>query len=249
VFDPAPGSEERVVALTSSEDALSPYCAAQDALVRCVLALVGDEPAAAAQRVRLLTAQASVGCVLGKRGATVSQLRAETGASVKVLPADPLPAAFGGGGGGDDASEAELGSLSSGSGGASGGGGEEVIQVEGSVHQVVAALRGVATLLRGWQVRRLLTLQQHAFNGGGGGGPMGGPPPPLAAPMPASPTGGAVMSPTSPGAPPGLLPHPSRGCALQAVQRPAVCPPCAARGNALCCRCCWGPGACRGAAP
>ncbi len=39
VFDPAPGSEERVVALTSSEDALSPYCAAQDALVRCVIAL------------------------------------------------------------------------------------------------------------------------------------------------------------------------------------------------------------------
>lgn len=39
VYDPAPGSEERVVALTSSEDALSPYCAAQDALVRCVIAL------------------------------------------------------------------------------------------------------------------------------------------------------------------------------------------------------------------
>lgn len=39
MYDPAPGSEERVVALTSSEDALSPYCAAQDALVRCVIAL------------------------------------------------------------------------------------------------------------------------------------------------------------------------------------------------------------------
>ena len=39
VFDPSPGSEERVVALTSTEDALSPYCAAQDGLIRCVIAL------------------------------------------------------------------------------------------------------------------------------------------------------------------------------------------------------------------
>jgi hypothetical protein len=39
VFDPSPGSEERVVALSSTEDALSPYCAAQDGLIRCVIAL------------------------------------------------------------------------------------------------------------------------------------------------------------------------------------------------------------------
>ena len=43
-FDPVPGSEERVVALTSIDDALSPYCAAQDALIRCVIALTAGGP-------------------------------------------------------------------------------------------------------------------------------------------------------------------------------------------------------------
>ncbi|KAL4448560.1 hypothetical protein ABPG75_005779 [Micractinium tetrahymenae] len=181
VYDPAPGSEERVVALTSIEDAISPYCAAQDALIRCVIALTADDASAASHRVRLLTAQASVGMVLGKRGATVSQLRQETGAAIKVLPAEAVPPAFGGGLGSDD-SEAELGSISSGGGGmGSGGGGlssgsgglsaEEVVQVEGSVQQCVAALRGVATLLRGWQIRRLMSLQhQHQQQFGGGVG-------------------------------------------------------------------------------
>lgn len=52
--------------------------------------------------MRLLAAQASVGIVLGKRGATVSQLRQETGASIKVVPSDAMPAAYGGSLGGDD---------------------------------------------------------------------------------------------------------------------------------------------------
>lgn len=46
MYDPAPGSEERVVALTSIEDALSPYCAAQDALIRCVIALTAGKRSA-----------------------------------------------------------------------------------------------------------------------------------------------------------------------------------------------------------
>ncbi|KAL4423076.1 hypothetical protein ABPG77_005881 [Micractinium sp. CCAP 211/92] len=197
VYDPAPGSEERVVALTSIEDALSPYCAAQDALIRCVIALTADDASAASHRVRLLTAQPSVGMVLGKRGATVSQLRQETGAAIKVLPSEAVPPAYGGGLGSDD-SEAELGSISSGGGGplsnsSSGTVAEEVIQVEGSVQQCVAALRGVATLLRGWQIRRLLALQQqHQQQYGGGVGAVAAAAAmqlPLSS-MPMSPTGG-----------------------------------------------------------
>jgi poly(rC)-binding protein 2/3/4 len=206
VYDPAPGSEERVVGLTSSEDALSPYCAAQDALVRCVIALTADDAPAAPHRVRLLTAQASVGIVLGKRGATVSQLRQETGASIKVLPTEPVPPAFGGSIGGDDC-DTEMGSISSGmsTGGRSSlGGCEEVIQIEGSVQQCVAALRGVATLLRGWQIRRVMTTQQGALamqQGGYAPGFAGPPPMAMAQQMPMSPTstGRPPMSPTSPG--------------------------------------------------
>ena len=61
VRDAADGAEERLVTLGSSEEALAPYCAAQDALIRCAIALSSDEPAAASHRVRLLTTQASVG--------------------------------------------------------------------------------------------------------------------------------------------------------------------------------------------
>ena len=91
VFEPHEGSpEERVVAVCSTDDATSPYCAAQDALIRCVLALTAEDPPSSLQRVRLLTSQASVGMVLGKRGATVTQLRQETGAAIKVLALEGL---------------------------------------------------------------------------------------------------------------------------------------------------------------
>ena len=62
----------------------------QDALIRCVISLTSDEPPTSIHRVRLLTSQTSVGVVLGKKGQTVTQLRAETGAVIKVLPADGL---------------------------------------------------------------------------------------------------------------------------------------------------------------
>lgn len=65
VFDPAPGSEERVVALTSVEDALSPYCAAQDALIRCVIALTAGKrrrPAGSARAAPLPRPPCTHGC-------------------------------------------------------------------------------------------------------------------------------------------------------------------------------------------
>lgn len=126
-----------------------------------------------------------------------------------MLPSEAVPPAYGGGLGSDD-SEAELGSISSGGGGplsnsSSGTVAEEVIQVEGSVQQCVAALRGVATLLRGWQIRRLLALQQqHQQQYGGGVGAVAAAAAmqlPLSS-MPMSPTGGnssGLMAPGSPG--------------------------------------------------
>ncbi len=239
-----------------------------------------DDSPAAPHRVRLLTAQASVGIVLGKRGATVSQLRQETGASIKVLPTEPVPPAFGGSIGGDDCdtgaclagtgwkmgphigaalavqgctgqpfglllcackllclpagctapldcqtahsalhlagsppAPAEMGSISSGmstGGRSSMCGSEEVIQIEGNVQQCVAALRGVATLLRGWQIRRVMTSQQGAMAMQQGGYPGFAQPMPMAQQVPMSPvsTSGAPMSPTSPGVQ--LMPADSR---------------------------------------
>ena len=117
-----------------------------------------------------------------------------------------------------------MGSISSGmstGGRSSMCGSEEVIQIEGNVQQCVAALRGVATLLRGWQIRRVMTMQQgamHMQQGGYGPGFLG--PPPMSVPqqVPMSPTstGGGMsgpMSPTSPGA----LPRHQWYCISKAV--------------------------------
>ncbi len=86
--------------------------------------VTGATPSSLAKTYMLL----QVGVVLGKKGQTVTQLRAETGAAIKVLPAEGLQQ--------DEANP------------------DEVVQVEGSMQQCIAALRGVATLLRGWQVRQ-----------------------------------------------------------------------------------------------
>jgi predicted RNA-binding protein YlqC (UPF0109 family) len=129
--------EERLVVIFSSEEAHSQYCAAQDALVRCAMCLTADDAALGQHRVRLLAPQTSIGAVLGKKGSTVMQLRQETGAVIRVHPVEaPLAEAAASAHGGGEP------------------GGDEVVQVDGTMQQCVAALRGVATLLRTWQVRR-----------------------------------------------------------------------------------------------
>jgi hypothetical protein len=75
------------------------------------------------------------------------------------------------------------------------------------MQQCVAALRGVATLLRGWQIRRLLAQQQQDQERHYGGMASGAgmmqqhslQQHSLPQPVPISPTAGSIMSPGSPG--------------------------------------------------
>jgi len=138
-------AEERLICIYSSEDANSYYCAAQDALVRCAISLTADDSASRQQVVRLLAPQASIGAILGKKGVTVMQLRQETGASIRVLSVEaPLAAAAAVSIGGGEP------------------GGDEIIHIEGALDHCIAALRGVATLLRSWQIRRTITSTPRA---------------------------------------------------------------------------------------
>lgn len=137
VYDVEGDAEERLVCIYSTEDSMSQYCSAQDALVRCAISLTADDAASGQHRVRLLAAQTSIGVVLGKKGLTVMQLRQETGAAIRVHPVEaPLAAAAATAHGGGEP------------------GGDEIIQIDGTLQQCIAALRGVATLLRSWQIRR-----------------------------------------------------------------------------------------------
>ncbi|XP_050227802.1 KH domain-containing protein At4g18375-like [Mercurialis annua] len=118
VADPVPGSDERVIIIYSSpekisrnqnndkgstmennQDTMEPHCAAQDALLKVHDRIVeedifggkGADNENSVVTSRLLVPYNMVGCVLGKRGDVIQRLRSETGASVRVLPADQLP--------------------------------------------------------------------------------------------------------------------------------------------------------------
>lgn len=138
VYDPEEDADERLVCVYSTEDALSQYCAAQDALIRCAISLTADDASSGQHCLRILAPQISIGAVLGKKGVTVMQLRQLTGASIRVHPVEaPIAAAAAVAHGGGEP------------------GGDEIVQIEGSMQQCVAALRAVATLLRGWQIKRI----------------------------------------------------------------------------------------------
>ena len=85
-------ADERIICVSSSDDGSAPLHAAQIALFRayrCIVESAGSEVPAP---FRLLVHATHIGCVIGKGGAIIKQIRHETGATVRVLPADALPA-------------------------------------------------------------------------------------------------------------------------------------------------------------
>lgn len=120
VADTIPGSEERVIIIYSSptkiakrqnkdegsaaetkKESMEPHCAAQDALLKVHDRIIeddlfggiasDDDSENSTVTARLLVPNNMVGCLLGKRGDVIQRLRSETGANIRVLPADRLP--------------------------------------------------------------------------------------------------------------------------------------------------------------
>ncbi|RVW83676.1 KH domain-containing protein HEN4 [Vitis vinifera] len=97
IADAAPDSDERVVVisareactLTNSEQKHSP---AQDAVIRvhCRIAEIGFEPGAAVV-ARLLVHSQQIGCLLGKGGIIISEMRRATGASIRIFAKEQVP--------------------------------------------------------------------------------------------------------------------------------------------------------------
>ncbi|KAE8022096.1 hypothetical protein FH972_007929 [Carpinus fangiana] len=121
VADSVPGSDERVIIIYSSPSQISrkqnddedsagenemepmePHCAAQDALLKVHDRIIeedlfggmtfDDDNDSNVVTARLLVPNYMVGCLLGKGGDVIQRLRSETGANIRVLPADHLPA-------------------------------------------------------------------------------------------------------------------------------------------------------------
>ncbi len=105
IGETVPGCEERVVTVYSSSDETNAFeesgnyvSPAQDALFKVhdrVVAedLHGDEESDGGQQVtaRLLVPSDQIGCVIGKGGQIVQNIRSETGAQIRILKDDHLP--------------------------------------------------------------------------------------------------------------------------------------------------------------
>lgn len=125
--------DERVVTIYSSSEETNDFegtedrvCPAQDALFKVHDKIVGDDTANEEEMVddvprvtaRLLVPSDQIGCIIGKGGQIVQDLRSETGAQIRILKDNHLPAC----------------ALSS----------DELVQISGDVHVVKKALYQIA---------------------------------------------------------------------------------------------------------
>ncbi|KAJ8549151.1 hypothetical protein K7X08_032858 [Anisodus acutangulus] len=122
VADSVPGSDDRIVLISSPSTKLArkqdteknnenpetrkesgvmePHCAAQDALLKVHNRIVEEDLRGSQDEnnneieiiTRLLVPNNLVGCLLGRKGDVIQKLRSETGASIRVLSAEHLPA-------------------------------------------------------------------------------------------------------------------------------------------------------------
>ena len=99
------GCEERVVTIYSSSEETNMFddtdnlvCPAQDALFRVHDRVIADDLAAGEDleetpqvTAKLLVPSDQIGCVIGKGGQIVQNIRSETGAQIRILKDDHLP--------------------------------------------------------------------------------------------------------------------------------------------------------------
>ncbi|KAK2651846.1 hypothetical protein Ddye_011702 [Dipteronia dyeriana] len=118
-----PDSDERVVVISARENSEQRHSPAQDG-VMCVHARIteiGFEPGAAVV-ARLLVHSQQIGCLLGRGGHIITEMRRATGASIRVFPKEQSPRR--------------------------GSSNDEVVQVIGNLHSVQDALFHITSRLR-----------------------------------------------------------------------------------------------------
>ncbi|KAI3462926.1 hypothetical protein Pfo_019589 [Paulownia fortunei] len=104
IGESVPGCEERVVTIYSTSDETNDFegsdgcvCPAQDALFKVHDGIVADDTAVEDLEdlpqvtVRLLVPSDQIGCVIGKGGQIVQNIRSDTGAQIRIVKDDHLP--------------------------------------------------------------------------------------------------------------------------------------------------------------
>lgn len=95
------GDEEGSGADNEEQGDMGPHCAAQDALLKVHDRILeedlfggmtfDDDNDSSDVTIRLLVPNNMVGCILGRKGDVIQQLRKESGAGIRVLPSQHLP--------------------------------------------------------------------------------------------------------------------------------------------------------------
>ena len=85
-------ADERIICVSSIDDGLAPMISAQVALFRIYRWIVESGGNDIPLPFRLLVQTSQIGCLIGKGGSIIKQIRGETGATVRVLPSSALPA-------------------------------------------------------------------------------------------------------------------------------------------------------------
>ncbi|KAB2610964.1 KH domain-containing protein [Pyrus ussuriensis x Pyrus communis] len=91
IADCAPDSDERVIIISAQENPEQEYSPAQEAVIRAHhrIAEIGFEPGAAVV-ARLLVHPQQIGCLLGKGGFIITEMRRATGASIRIFPKEQV---------------------------------------------------------------------------------------------------------------------------------------------------------------
>ncbi|KAI5060829.1 hypothetical protein GOP47_0023334 [Adiantum capillus-veneris] len=99
VEDPVLGSDERVIIISSSSDQIAEQayyaCAAQEALFKVHARITEadyDDQFPQPVNFRLLVPKVHIGCLLGKAGKIIEQMRKDIGVQIRILPKDQHPA-------------------------------------------------------------------------------------------------------------------------------------------------------------
>ncbi|XP_027344681.1 KH domain-containing protein HEN4 [Abrus precatorius] len=91
IVEAGPDSDERVVVISARENSEQKHSPAQEAVIRVHgrLTEIGFEPSAAVV-AKLLVRSPQVGCLLGKGGLVISEMRRATGASIRIFSKEQI---------------------------------------------------------------------------------------------------------------------------------------------------------------
>ncbi|KAJ0845889.1 putative K domain-containing protein [Helianthus annuus] len=122
VLEKMPESDDRVIVISGPAHPDERICAPQDAVLRVQTRIFKAAPESKAVTAKVIVSAHQIGCILGKGGAVISEMRKSTGAYIRILGKDQTP---------------QYAAAN-----------EEVVQINGDYDAVQEALMQITTCLR-----------------------------------------------------------------------------------------------------